>query len=96
MFLNCKKETENELCAEIEQKFIDFSLGTETRTKLTKQDFYELFDKFNPNTFYSEDLCAKYFTYRTDKPHFVLFDDEQSIQKKVDTLKSINISHFVT
>lgn len=39
-----------------------------------------------PKIFFSDDLCTHYFTYRADgQTHFVLFDDAQSLRRKLET-----------
>ena len=36
--------------------------------------------------FFSQDLCARYFTYtREGETHFVLFDDADTLQQKLQT-----------
>ena len=45
--------------------------------------------------FFSRELCSRYFTYKdkeSGQTHFVLFDDAQSIQKKVLTAASMGIN----
>ena len=40
---------------------------------------------YHPSVYFSDDLCARYFTYRTTEgeTHFVLFNDAGTIQKKL-------------
>ena len=43
-------------------------------------------------TFFSPELCTNYFTYRgPDGAHFVLYDDEYSIAKKLELAESLGI-----
>ena len=44
--------------------------------------------------FFSRELCARYFTYmsRDSGAHFVLFDDAQTLAKKVEVARSVGIS----
>jgi hypothetical protein len=45
-------------------------------------------------SFYSEELCARYFTYReADEHHFVIYDDGGTIQKKAQTALRMGIKH---
>lgn len=46
-------------------------------------------------TFFSRELCARYFTYMDadGNGHFVLFDDETTIRAKLDLLDSIGIPY---
>ena len=42
--------------------------------------------------YFSEDLCARYFTYRTaHHTHFVLFDDADTIRRKLHTASELGI-----
>lgn len=50
----------------------------------------------NSQVFFSKELCAKYFTYMDEdnQGHFVLFDDESTMQDKIDLLSRLGINHF--
>ena len=49
---------------------------------LTRQQLQQL--RQGRPVFFSEDLCARYFTYRTQQhTHFVLFDDADTIRRKL-------------
>ena len=44
----------------------------------------ELLEQEQPAVFFSEDLCARYFTYRREnETRFVLFDDAETISRKL-------------
>ncbi|MBQ0038647.1 MAG: hypothetical protein KBS74_08275 [Clostridiales bacterium] len=44
------------------------------------------------SVFFSEDLCARYFTYRIGcDTHFVLFDDADTLQRKTELAASLGI-----
>ncbi len=51
-------------------------------------------DEREPAVFFSNELCAHYFTYmnRQNGAHFVLFDDAASIRKKLYLARSLDIS----
>ena len=45
-----------------------------------------LLDRESPSVFFSQDLCARYFTYARDgETHFVLFDDADTLSQKLRT-----------
>lgn len=50
-----------------------------------------------PSIFFSHELCARYFTYmsRDNGAHFVLFDDGDTIRKKLQTARGLGISGAV-
>ena len=51
---------------------------------LSQQEFQALMDRESPAVFFSQDLCARYFTYTRDgETHFVLFDDAETLQQKL-------------
>ena len=53
-------------------------------TPLTEEDFTALIGREAPNTFFSQELCAKYFTYRKDgQIRFVLYDDAATLRRKL-------------
>ena len=74
------------ICLDIERVRMDFCLPADNGagTALTAREFYTLTRKKNPQPYFSQDLCAYYFTYQDEKgSHFVLFDDAGSIRKKL-------------
>ncbi len=45
-------------------------------------------------TYFSEELCARYFTYRhSGNTHFVLFDDAATLQRKMELAQQIGIQN---
>ena len=52
---------------------------------LSQEELKALMDEREPAVFFSNELCAHYFTYmnRQNGAHFVLFDDAASIRKKL-------------
>lgn len=61
-------------------------------TPLSGEELRQLLAQ-HPSVFYSRDLCAKYFTYNRDgKNHFVLFDDGDTLQKKLQIGEQLGIS----
>ena len=48
----------------------------------------------SPSIFFSNELCAHYFTYMTKQngAHFILFDDGPSIRKKLQIARNLGIT----
>lgn len=66
---------------------IDFIMPSPSgeKDKIPRARIAELLRKYNSISYYSHELCSYYFTYRDDdrQSHFVLFDDERSMLKKL-------------
>lgn len=60
--------------------------ATPDGTTLSSAQFAALLSQYSPMTFFSRELCAKYFTYRDEqgRSHFLLFDDPDTAAKKLD------------
>lgn len=52
---------------------------------MTRAELSELLEKRRPAVYFSDDLCAHYFTYMPTggSPHFILYDDGESMEKKL-------------
>ena len=64
---------------------------------LTRAQLEELLQRLEPSVFFSGELCARYFTYmsRESGAHFVLFDDGQTLAKKLEIARTKQISSFL-
>ena len=74
------------ICLDIERVRMDFCLPAESGAgkPLTARELYSLTREKRPEPYFSQDLCAYYFTYQDDTgSHFVLYDDAGSIRKKI-------------
>lgn len=62
-------------------------------TPLSRTDRVALQQKYGAQSFFSRDLCAKYFTYMDEKGngHFVLFDDDSTLEAKLVRLDALGI-----
>ena len=59
---------------------------------LTAEELKKRREACGANVFFSDELCAHYFTYMAgENAHFVLFDDAGSIRKKLGVAKSLGI-----
>ncbi len=77
----------------------DFFLPSPTGSgsPLTREKLDALRDRLHPSVFFSDDLCARYFTYtdRQSGAHFVLFDDAGTLRRKLDTARRAGIRVFL-
>lgn len=77
----------------------DFFLPSPTGqgVPMTGEELAQKMEALSPSVFFSNELCAHYFTYmsRQNGAHFVLFDDAGSIRKKLQTARSLGITSAV-
>ena len=74
------------LALDVQRLRMDFPLPARSGegSPLSQQEFQALMDRESPAVFFSQDLCARYFTYtREGETHFVLFDDAETLQQKL-------------
>ena len=74
------------LALDVQRLRMDFPLPARSGegSPLSQQEFQALMDRESPAVFFSQDLCARYFTYtREGESHFVLFDDAETLQQKL-------------
>lgn len=83
----------------LEQSAEDFSLPCPSGrgTPLTQEQLEELKRRLSPSVFFSGELCARYFTYmsRDSGAHFVLFDDADTLRRKVEVARRAGIHTFL-
>ncbi len=80
---------------DIERMRMDFTLpsGGGQGKPLGVEDLKSLFVKYNARSFFSSELCAWYFNYQADgKVHFVLYDDLESIRRKISLASRLGIT----
>lgn len=83
------------LALDVQRLQMDFTLPARTGegTPLTAGELQALMEQESPSVFFSQELCARYFTYARDgQTHFVLFDDAGTLQKKLHTGASLGFS----
>ncbi len=77
----------------------DFFLPSPTGSgaPLTREELDALRERLRPAVFFSADLCARYFTYmdRETGAHFVLFDDGDTLHRKLEVARQAGISVFL-
>ena len=90
---------ESRVVLALEMRTEDFSLPSPTGSgrPLTQQELEELKRRLSPSIFLSGDLCARYFTYmsRESGAHFVLFDDGDTLRRKVEVGRRAGINTFL-
>ena len=74
------------LALDVQRLRMDFLLPSPSGAgvPLSQQDLDALLRQLQPVTFYSRELCARYFTYhREAEYHFVVYDDANTIREKL-------------
>lgn len=74
------------LALDVQRLRMDFRLPARSGEgqPLTGEALETLMEQEHPSIFFSQDLCARYFTYSRDgKAHFVLFDDADTLNQKL-------------
>lgn len=64
-----------------------------TGEPLSRQDLAQLLRDRSPAVYFSDELCAHYFTYmlRNQEAHFILYDDVASLLKKLRIASALGI-----
>lgn len=90
---------ESRVILALEKRSEDFFLPSPTGSgqPLTEQELKTLMSRLSPSVFFSRDLCARYFTYmsRENGAHFVLFDDADTLRRKVEVAHKAGIHTFL-
>jgi hypothetical protein len=77
----------------------DFRLPSPTGsgTPLTREVLAEQMARLRPTVFFSRELCARYYTYvsRDGGVHFVLFDDGQTLARKMEVGRAAGVTAFL-
>ncbi len=74
------------LALDVQRLCMDFRLPARSGegSPLAPEDLETLMERESPAVFFSQDLCARYFTYSRDgAAHFVLFDDADTLNQKL-------------
>ena len=74
------------LALDVQRLRMDFRLPARSGEgePLDEERFRQLMEQESPSVFFSQELCARYFTYtRNGELHFVLFDDADTISQKL-------------
>lgn len=80
---------------DVQRLRMDFTLPAKSGEgrPLSADEFRALVEKESPAVFFSQELCARYFTYMQDQEtHFVLFDDESTLRQKLKTGEAMGFS----
>lgn len=76
-----------QICLDVMRSCNDFTMPSYTPdgTVLSLPQFQEIQQRYQPSAYFSQELCAKYFTYRPDREtvHFVLYDDPDTGAQKI-------------
>lgn len=80
---------------DVQRLRMDFTLPAKSGEgrPLSEEEFRSLVEKESPAVFFSQELCARYFTYmQGQETHFVLFDDESTLRQKLKTGEAMGFS----
>ncbi|MEG1658751.1 MAG: hypothetical protein RR288_06780 [Oscillibacter sp.] len=80
---------------DVERLRMDFRLPARTGQgrSLTALELAQLTEELQPSIFFSQVLCTRYFTYtREGEAHFVLFDDGDTLSRKLRLGTALGIS----
>lgn len=91
---DCAQRYKGRFALDVQRLRMDFLLPAKsgTGTPLSDEAFQTLFQQEKPSVFFSQDLCARYFTYLRDgETHFVLYDDADTISRKLRTGASMRL-----
>lgn len=83
------------LALDVQRLRMDFTLPARTGEgrPLSAEEFQALTEREAPAVFFSQELCARYFTYtREGQTHFVLFDDAGTLRQKMQTGAALGFS----
>lgn len=90
---------ESRVVLALEKRAEDFYLPSPTGggQPLTPQELEALKERLSPSVFFSGELCARYFTYmsRETGAHFVLFDDGDTLRRKVEVARKLGVDTFL-
>lgn len=82
------------IALDVERLQMDFTLPATkgVGVPLTGQEVTALRQTHAPGVFFSQELCTRYFTYQSQgETHFVLFDDSETLQQKIQLGDSMGI-----
>lgn len=83
---SAKCDSASKAALDVQRLRMEFTLPSPTGCgkPLSGPELQQLLDRQQPAVFFSEDLCARYFTYRHEgETRFVLFDDAETISRKL-------------
>ena len=82
----------------LEKRAEDFFLPAPTGCgqPLSREELAQRMARLRPSVFFSRELCARYFTYmsRESGAHFVLFDDGDTLCRKVEVARRAGVTAF--
>ncbi len=94
-----KKYGAERVAVGVERVSMDFPLPCRSGygAPLSQESLAALRRRYQTPVFFSEALCAKYFTYRAcGKTRLVLFDDDETVRRKLALARSLGIRDAFT
>lgn len=90
---------ESRVVLALEKRAEDFPLPSPDGSgqPLSPQELEALTARLSPSVFFSGELCARYFTYMGGDgvAHFVLFDDGDTLRRKIEVARGLGIHTFL-
>lgn len=91
----CERYTPERVALEVMPTRTDFALpvGEGGGKRLSEAELAHMLDAQAPMSFFSSELCAKYFTYLAPdrRAHFVLYDDASTIAQKLRVAENCGV-----
>lgn len=95
----CRKYTPQRLCLDLVRGCQDFPMPAydPDGRRLTAGELAELQAKTGAQSYFSRELCCKYFTYRREdgSVHFVLFDDHDTAHAKLEHIRQAGVGQVL-
>ena len=92
----CHRYGRENLCLDLVRCCQDFPMPAQDAdgVRLDSQSFQTLLERTGAQSFFSPQLCCKYFTYRQEDGavHFVLFDDADTACEKLTRIRQAGIA----
>ena len=95
LYLQEMQRKYGQITLDLQRLVMDFTLPERTGkgTPLKVDALKSLIDTEAPSVFFSQDLCARYFTYsRHGETHFILYDDAETLLQKMRIGNTLGVS----
>ena len=91
----CERYTPERVALEVMPVRVDYALPASDGSgkRLSEQELARMLSSMAPMSFFSSELCAKYFTYLAPdrRAHFVLYDDASTVAQKLRVAESCGV-----
>ena len=90
----CRRYPVHRLALDVVRQCRRFSMPARNHQgeSLSAQEFFRLQREYEPVSFFSQELCARYFTYRQgQETYFVLYDDPSTVSSKLNRARRMGL-----